>query len=534
LVFAVALGLLSAVASAATFPVGFYGGGFGPPASFAYTQIEFEKKGPALLGRIYQPYSRTDVPEARNIRVSGEAVKFDAAGMRFDLHRTNSGLQGSVQTPSGRVIPAYFAIRPGYPPQELGKRYEGTFDLGGGRLLTLSRNNDSGAMWYLELPSGRTGFLYNLSDKVFIAGPCLYCAGPERLRVRFGAEPGAQPFHTVFVRIDGKDLIGRRLASYTEEQVTFTSKDGTELAGSLFLPRRAGTHPAVALVHGSGSQTRNGFYGHIRFLAEAYARRGIAALAYDKRGTGESKGVYDTANLATLADDAASALRYLASRKDIDGSRLGLSGSSQAGWLVALAASRYPDVQILQVRSGSAPMGVEESERRRLVRQMTADRFGAADIARALRIRTLMDDYAKTGANWNALAAAAAPAKDEFWMKHYIGGLPEKDSSDWPWLREAFTYDVTPDYAGYRGRWQILYGAADALIDPKIAVPLARGALAGGRAKEIDIEVLPNATHIDLEGKTGGEKEFPRLQRFVPGYFDKVVGWAAARLGVQP
>ena len=508
---------------------GLYGGGFGPPGEFIYTQIELERTGQWLTGQIHQPYHRTDSPAIKQLSISGNRVAFVADGHRFDLERDPTGFHGLVRTPAGQAIPAWFAIRPGSPPTELLKRYEGTFDLGGGRLLTLSRNNDSGGFWYLELPSGRTGFAFNLSNTEFIAGPCLYCAGPEYLRLRFNSGRGTAPVPRVSVRIGGEQRIAPRLAGYREQPVTFSAKDGVRLAGSLFVPDGGTRHPGVVLVHGSGGQTRNGYYGHIRFLAEAYARRGIAALAYDKRGTGLSKGNYDTAGLATLADDAAAALRYLARRRDIRPDRLALSGASQAGWIVPMAASRFPGVRILQIRVGSAPMGVEESERRRLERQMRADGFGAADIARAMRIRVMMDEFARSGRGWDELAAAAEPVKDEYWMR-YIGSLPPKDSPDWAWLREAFTYDVRSDFAGYRGRWQILFGGSDSLIDPAVVVPLVKAALADGRAQELDIQVLPDATHNGLEGRTGGDKEFPGLSRFVPGYFDTIVGWAEQRL----
>jgi len=509
---------------------GFFGGGFGAPGRFTYTQIELEEEGQTLKGRIYQPYHRTDSPPMQNLRRRGLRIGFEAAGLAFELERTDTGYRGTVRDPAGASHPAWFAIRPGSPPAALLARFEGSYDLGGGRLLTLSRNNDGGGFWYVELPSGRTGFLFNLSDTEFLAGPCLYCAGPERMRLRFAPGDGDAPVASVAVRLEGSERTAPRVGGYREERVGFVSRDGTRLAGTLFLPEGARRHPAAALVHGSGGQTRNGFFGHIRFLAEAYARGGIAALAYDKRGTGESEGDWEHAGLALLADDAAAALRYLAGRPDIRASRLGLSGASQAGWIVPMAASRFPGVRILQIRVGSSPMGVEESERRRLVRQMQADGFGAADIERAMRIRTLMDEYARTGRDWERLEAAAAPVAEEYWMRQYIGGLPARDSPDWAWLREAFAYDVRADFARVRGRLQILYGGSDALIDPAVAIPLVRAALADGRAREVEIEIVPGATHHGLEGSTGGEREFPGLSRFVPGYFDRIVSWAAHRL----
>ena len=531
LLAAILLLALAPLTAAAAQPAveGLYGGGFGPPGEFIYTQIELERTSETLTGKIHQPNHRTDSPAIEQLSASGNRIAFVADGHRFALERDPTGLHGFVRTPAGEAFPAWFAIRPGSPPVELLRRYEGTYDLSGGRLLTLSRNNDSGGFWYLELPSGRTGFAFNLSNTEFIAGPCLYCAGPEYLRLRFNPRPGTAHVRRVSVRIGGEERIAPRAVGYREQLVTFNARDGVRLAGSLFVPDGAARHPAVVLVHGSGGQTRNGYYGQIRFLAEAYARRGIAALAYDKRGTGLSKGNYDTTGFATLADDAAAALRYLSRRRDIRADRLGLSGASQAGWLVPMAATRFPAVEILQIRVGSAPMGVEESERRRLERQMRAHGFGAGEIANAMRIRVMMDEFAKSGGGWDDLAAAAEPVKDEYWMR-YIGSLPPRDSPDWAWLREAFSYDVRSDFAGYRGRWQILFGASDSLIDPAVVVPLVNGALTGGRAREVDIQVLPNATHNGLEGRTGGDKEFPGLSRFVPGYFDTITGWAEQRL----
>jgi alpha-beta hydrolase superfamily lysophospholipase len=61
---------------------------------------------------------------------------------------------------------------------------------------------------------------------------------------------------------------------------------GIELAGSIVLPPGE-INAAVVHVHGSGAQKRN------RDLARHFARAGIVALVYDKRGVGESGGAYE-------------------------------------------------------------------------------------------------------------------------------------------------------------------------------------------------------------------------------------------------
>ncbi|HYD13867.1 MAG TPA: CocE/NonD family hydrolase [Allosphingosinicella sp.] len=537
---AAALAQPAAVAQPASVvqPVSFaggYAGGYGiPGTTFTYTTIRLREPEASLTGRIGQAYNRTDAPDITGLERQGARIRFEAGGLRFDLNRTATGLQGTVQPPGGVPQPAYFAIRPGAVPVEQVARYEGTYALGGGRLLSLARNSYGYNLWYLEMPSGRTGFLFNLSSTDrggdWIGGPCIFCAGPERLRIRLLPETDAEPGPRIAVTLDGRERTLRRLATYRAEEVSFTSRDGTRLTGTLFLPSRGRRHAAVVVTHGSGATGRNGFNGTIRFIAEAYARRGIAALIYDKRGTGSSTGDWERDGLDDLADDAAAALRFLAGRADIRADRLGLSGASQATWVLPMAASRFPGVRILQMRVGSAPMGVEESERMRLERQMRSDGFPQSEIEQALRIRSMMDDYARTGQNWDSLAAAAEAVKDRLWMTRYIAGLPARDAPDWPWLREAFAVDVRPDLGRFRGSIQMLYSGKDELLDPAEPMAMLRAALRGGAARDVQIEVIPDANHNGLDAVEGTEREFPRLQRYMPGYIDKIVDWAVRRL----
>ena len=82
-------------------------------------------------------------------------------------------------------------------------------------------------------------------------------------------------------------------------------------------------------------------------------------LAYDKRGIGESTGVYPGASptaeaIDVLARDAAAAARFLARQPGIDPRRVGLAGQSQAGWIAPLAAIRERAIRFLVLFSGPA------------------------------------------------------------------------------------------------------------------------------------------------------------------------------------
>jgi len=135
------------------------------------------------------------------------------------------------------------------------------------------------------------------------------------------------------------------------EQVNFVSNEVT-LSGSLVFPEDDEIHSAVVFVHGSGKQLRNIHW------AESFAAAGIAAFVYDKRGAGKSGGVYESKqsvgeeNLNLLADDVVSALSVLVNHSRLKGVPLGLTGISQAGWIVPLAAEKADKVDFIALWSG--------------------------------------------------------------------------------------------------------------------------------------------------------------------------------------
>ena len=115
----------------------------------------------------------------------------------------------------------------------------------------------------------------------------------------------------------------------------------TTLAGTLTIPPGAGPHPGVVYVSGSGPTLRE----ESHWLDSLFISRGIAVLAYDKRGIGQSGGVFPgdfagPSTIDTLAGDAAAAARFLGAQSGIDRSRVGFYGISQAGWIIPQAAVR--------------------------------------------------------------------------------------------------------------------------------------------------------------------------------------------------
>ncbi len=127
---------------------------------------------------------------------------------------------------------------------------------------------------------------------------------------------------------------------FEEHRVEFHNQD-VMLAGSLLLPGTKGPVPAVVFVHGAGRQTREPY----REVGEYFANQGIAALIYDKRGTGQSGGAYESYEpYENLINDALAAVGHLKQRHEISRSKIGIWGLSQGAHISAAAASRSRDI----------------------------------------------------------------------------------------------------------------------------------------------------------------------------------------------
>ncbi len=127
---------------------------------------------------------------------------------------------------------------------------------------------------------------------------------------------------------------------------------GETLAGTLLLPEGDGPFPAVVILHGSAPAVRS--HPAVRMHANAFTKRGIAALVYDKHGFGESSGSYVHEDYRTFIADAHAALDYLKARPDVIPDAMGLVGNSESGWFLPEMSLARDDIRFAYSRVGSA------------------------------------------------------------------------------------------------------------------------------------------------------------------------------------
>ena len=144
------------------------------------------------------------------------------------------------------------------------------------------------------------------------------------------------------------EMVFSQSIDFTIQEVKFKSQ-GVTLAGSILMPKNP--FAAVVIVHGSDPVKRE-----IEF-ATRLAKEGVAVLTYDKRGVGQSEGIYvgpsvgtnniDTTNLNLLSNDANEAVKTF--RTYLKGKKIpiGLVGFSQAGWIMPITASKNHQIEFM-------------------------------------------------------------------------------------------------------------------------------------------------------------------------------------------
>jgi pimeloyl-ACP methyl ester carboxylesterase len=403
------------------------------------------------------------------VRISSSAghIRFQLPGrpttLAFDGLVAGGRILGTVRQGTAHGT---FSVRPGRAPDLFAR---GIFETNSG--LRAVVDDLYGPARLVDLDSGAVNALYPTGSE-FVIGSGFATRAPSVGTARFGND---------VAEIDGQST---RRVHVRQLEVRFRS-GAAMLSGTLSLPSPPGRHAAVAFVHGSGPTGR----AYLPELQTLLLQHGIAVLAYDKRGIGQSGGVYPGESptsqaIDTLARDAAAAARFLAAEPEIDPARVGLAGHSQAGWIAPLAASREPAIRFLVLFSGPAVTADEND----LYQNLTGEGERPAELSDA----TIDAEVLRRGP----------------------GGVDPI-----PWIRKLRIPTL----------W--VYGGRDQHIPPRLSERLLRP-IAQQPGRDLTVVSFPNANHALVETRTGLTSEMLRSDTFAPGLFSRVGQWLAAhRLG---
>jgi dienelactone hydrolase len=233
------------------------------------------------------------------------------------------------------------------------------------------------------------------------------------------------------------------------------------------------------ILQGSGALDR-----HFESISQGiYLSMGFAVLAFDKRGVGQSTGVFPgelatPSGIAAQAIDAAAAARYLMNQPDIDPHQVGFDGNSQGGWVAPLAAEHVPGLAFaIQIAAPAVTSDQQDAYAAFSNGSEHVPQQPDAQIDNAVRATSGGYDPAQ------ALAALHVPA---LWM----------------------------------------YGQLDRQVPVRVCV----ATLAALHGSDWTVDVLPGGSHGLIATANGLNAEVAHATQFAAGYFDDVRAFVAAHV----
>jgi len=303
---------------------------------------------------------------------------------------------------------------------------------------------------------------------------------------------------------------------FKQAEVRFQNGE-TVLAGTLLLPLTKAPHPAVVFLHGAGPESRYGSW----FLAEQAARKGIAALIYDKRGVGDSKGgSWMSAAPEDIAKDTVAGVNFLKQRREINPRKIGLYGHSQGGFLAPLVASLSSDVSFV-ISAASHGGAAFEQDIYRVRNSIAAENFSEKEISGAMAYYTQFITVARTGENWAAFEAETEKVRQERWFEWL--GIPPKGNWLYDFYKKMGNYNSIPSWEKVRVPVLLIYGEKDRLIPVSQSIINIEHALKRAGNRDYSVIILPRAAHnFTISPEPNQPFEWAQV---APGFAEIVTAW---------
>jgi uncharacterized protein len=296
-------------------------------------------------------------------------------------------------------------------------------------------------------------------------------------------------------------------APYIAEEVVVMTPAGHTLAGTLTLPKGASrTQPvsAIVTVTGSGPQDRDENIGlpgfrPFRQIADSLARRALAVLRMDDRGTGASGGTFKGSTSADFAEDVRAGLAYLRTRPEIRADRLGVLGHSEGALIAPMVAEKEPTLRAIVLLAGIAQPGRS---------------------ALHFQLRNQIEHNTKLTPEVRDSQIAEIPKRIDTMM-----------AAD-PWMKFFLTYDPAPTMRSVKAPVLILTGSRDQQAVPD-QVALQEAAFKEGGNKDVTARVLPDLNHLfvqDTDGFPGNYAKLPPPLMMRADAVEMIGDWLVQRL----
>jgi pimeloyl-ACP methyl ester carboxylesterase len=200
-----------------------------------------------------------------------------------------------------------------------------------------------------------------------------------------------------------------------------------------------------------------------------------------------------------------------------------------------LAASRFPEAAFAVALSGGG-LSPAETELFDSEFELTKAGYTAKEVSDALTWQKLKNEIiASPSSNdkWDAYTKLRLSAKDAKWFRHPgidIYGPETRDHPSWTFMRRFYLYDPARTLCLSRAPLLAIFGELDTPEGVKAQVRAIKQIMDQAGRKDYTVKVYPNGSHNLMEVPPDNPKEYVRLKRFPPGFFEEMVDWTTKQV----
>lgn len=291
------------------------------------------------------------------------------------------------------------------------------------------------------------------------------------------------------------------------EEVSFES-NGLGLNGTIWYPDN-NEEKALVIVTSSGNADRSAS----RAEAILFAQMGFTTFHYDKRGTGNSEGNWNSATIEELSTDDVNAITYFSEKTGIPLNKIGVKGSSQG-------ASKIPFIlgELGNLKYGiavSCPGVTLLESDLNYWRNRNRDVIGN-EIDVATKFQRKVFEFIAGKLSRTDLEKAINDEKSNSWFAHvWVPNLDEVQTD------KKLLYSPLPYFETTKQPMLIIQGTKDEII-PENSYEVISEALMKSENDNFKAILLEEASHSMYYI---GESDFPYWSKLHPDYLATIENW---------
>jgi pimeloyl-ACP methyl ester carboxylesterase len=333
--------------------------------------------------------------------------------------------------------------------------------------------------------------------------------------------------------------------SFREENIEIPI-NGIVLSGTLTLPPRIDSPPAVILLSGYGPKERDSEERGLkkfRIISSHLAKNGIATFRYDDRGAGNSSPVqWSDFTFYDLATEVLTIIQVLSRNQALKSSNFGLLGYSLGATIASLAASQTDEVRFLVLLGVHGLIGTETGS---ITRKYIGQALGESsqDSEEGMRFVSEIYDKILTDVDWeelqsniwkkaeeNYLKLSDKERRDFFSFEEYLKTTYEGflySEGNTPMFRSFLSYNPVKSFKRIKCPSLLLFAEQDVFHPPEKHKLTILDALSEAGNVSVTVKEFPQTSHEFTTIESRNRLEFvpnilPTIHEWILDVVDKL------------